>query len=429
MRERPGGDEEAGPGRRALKFSTHAAASLVGASVVAVLSVLWIHPKERAAIVTPDAAGMSGVSGSASAGVVRGAPTGRVAPGPPSMQHLDPARTNRSPFRAPRTPRARFSYDAGGPIAASPIAVGDGILVATLGGRVAIVDRAGNERARVELGERIYGSPLHVGNVVYLGIDKGALLALDDATLATRLRLPTEGDADTAPLLVAPDLIAFSAGSNLFGIDRKGTFRFRVKEQRKVFGAACLGPDGTIVWGAQGDAVIGYASDGAARFRAPMGGDVDAGCAVGDDGTIFAASDGKEVVALDAQGTRKWRREVPGFVRGALSVARDGAVLVSTYGPVPMVLALGAEDGREIFRFVIRGTGTEEFGIHGSPLEDRGGTLVFGAQDDFVYALEPTGALRWKYRLGGDVDQAVVLVDDDLLVVGASDGKLTALSD
>ena len=427
MREWPERDEDAGP-RRALSGLSHALASLTGAGLIVALGVFWLRPKERAAAVVMAESPAS--STSASAISVRGPPTGKVRPGPPTMQHLDAARTNRSPFLAPRNPRSRFTYDAGGPIAAAPIAVGNAILVASLGGRVALVDRDGKERARIDLHERVYGSPLLVDDVVYLGVDGGALVALDAEKLTVRFRVPTEGDVDSAILPASDDVIVAAAGRGLIAVDPHGTIAFRVREKQKVYGAPCLAPGGTIVFGAQDDAIVGVGLDGHERFRVAAGGDVDAGCAVGDDGTIYVGDDGREVLALAPDDGRVlFRHETPGYVRGALSVARDGAVLVSTYGKTPSVLALDGKDGHELFRFSIRGTGTEEFGIHGAPLEDRDGLLVFGAQDDFVYGLDPQGGLVFHVQASGDVDQAIVLIDDGLLVVGASDGVLTAFAD
>src|SRR5438105_1096975 len=45
---------------------------------------------------------------------------GKVAPGAPSMLHLDPRHTNRSPFAGPASPNVAWTFDTGGPIEAAP---------------------------------------------------------------------------------------------------------------------------------------------------------------------------------------------------------------------------------------------------------------------------------------------------------------------
>jgi outer membrane protein assembly factor BamB len=88
------------------------------------------------------------------------------------------------------------------------------------------------------------------------------------------------------------------------------------------------------------------------------------------------------------------------------------------------VVCLDAATGDELWSFAIQGTGAREFGVHGSPVEDKHGNLYFGAQDDFVYALTATGKLRWKLKTGGDVDAPIVIVRDNVLLACSDDGRV-----
>ena len=60
-------------------------------------------------------------------------------------------------------------------------------------------------------------------------------------------------------------------------------------------------------------------------------------------------------------------------------------------------------------------------------LVDAAGVILFGSQDDRLYALEPNGYPRWSVELGGDVDSSPVLDRDGTIYVGADDGNLYAL--
>ena len=66
--------------------------------------------------------------------------------------------------------------------------------------------------------------------------------------------------------------------------------------------------------------------------------------------------------------------------------------------------------------------------MRSSPVVDRKGTVVFGSQDDNLYALDRHGKLLWQIRLGGDVDSSVSVAPGGTLYVGADDGHLYALN-
>lgn len=346
------------------------------------------------------------------------------------MFRLDPTRTGRSPFVAPQSPKLVWSFDLGGPIAAAPAVSSGQIVVASLSGRVVALSLAGNPRWQTELGERIYGSPLVLGERIYLGVDKGHFVTLDAATGQVRARLDVDGDADTGAVPLADGGLAFAAGSTLYVLRADGAVRTRYKLRRKIYSSPALGRDGALFFGSQDDHLTALLPDGTTRFRVALGADADATPTIGDDGTVFIGTDAGEVWAVHPEtGQVRWQTKVGGYVRGPLSITRAGLVLAATYGPTPAVVALDGADGREAFRFAIRGTGAREFGIHAAPIEDAQGTLLFGAQDDFVYALSPEGALLWKVRVGGDVDATLILADDGALYAGAEDGKLYAFRD
>jgi outer membrane protein assembly factor BamB len=352
------------------------------------------------------------------------------------MRHLDPARTNRSPFRAPKTPRLGFTTELDAACATTPVVAKtkDGslrLVVTTLAGSVVFLDFSGVERAKLGLGERIYGSPAVVDGLVWLGVDRGSVVAIDpdNGNIVRRLRLASDKvDADTAllpALLPGKRMIVFAAGPTVYGARTDGTFLFRRDLGRKVYGSPALLADGGFAVGGQDDALTLLDADGNVRKRVPLGADVDGSPAVGDDGTVFAGTDGDEVVAVSPAGDIRWRSPVEGAVRGALAVARDGVVLASTYGPSPAIFGLDPATGGRVFRFGIQGTGAREHGIHGAPVETADGTLLFGGPDDLVHALTPDGRSIWTVEAGGDVDGTFALVDDGVLVACSSSGRVT----
>ena len=352
----------------------------------------------------------------------------RVSSGPPSMLHLDPRHTNRSPFEGPTEGDVLWTFDAGGPIEAAPAVLDDGtILVASLSGKLFGLTEAGNLRFTVDLGDRIYSTPLVHNDAIFVGSDARKLFGLTREGVI-RFRLDANADVDTGAVPTPWGGIVFASGRVLHAARPDGTLLWRVQARRKCYSSPAVADDGTVYVGSQDHHVYAVTPEGKVKWRVDLGADVDSSPAIQDDGTIVVGSDKGDVVALAPEnGEIRWAAAVGGFVRGAMSLGRDGTVFTGTYGPTPRLVALRPARGTVRFRFSIPGTGASEFGIHGGPVEDAARRLYFGAQDDHVYCLDADGALVWKLRTGGDVDAPLVITPKGLLLVGSDDGKLYAV--
>lgn len=346
------------------------------------------------------------------------------------MFRLDPRRTNRSPFVAPKSPRVVWTVDLGGPIAVQPVVAKDVIVAATLSGKIVGVSLDGEVRFTLDAKERIYGSPVVLTDGrVLVGRDKGELWEIDPARGKVVGKATwKDGDCDTSPLPLPSGGHAFVVGRRGILRSKTGTLRAPIELDRKAFASPTLSDEGIVV-AAQDDHVHLFDLAGKERWSVAVDKDADATPVVDDEGTIWAATDGGEVVGIAPGGKVRLRVSVGGPVRGALSVARDGTVLVGVSGERAGVVGLDPRTGEQRFRIaVLQGRG-REIGVVGAPLEDREGLLVFGAEDDSVRAARSSGEVVWSIPLGGDVDHAVVLVGDGALVVGAFDGKLSRVGD
>jgi outer membrane protein assembly factor BamB len=343
------------------------------------------------------------------------------------MIHGDPRHTDRAAGRAPQeAPTIAWSHNVGGPIEAQVTTSPDGqtLYVASLGGfLVALSRHGGAEQWSFALGDRVYATPcIGRDGTIYVGSDAKKLIALSPDG-KVRWSLETDGDADTGPAIARDGAIVFAAGRVVYSVTPYGQIKWRFAAKRKVFTSPAIAPNGRVFFGSQDHNAYALSEQGALVWRVDLGADVDGAPAIGDDGAVFVGTDGDEVVRLDADsGAMAWRARVGGYVRGALSIARDGSVLAGVYGPTPRQVRLRADDGSVLGQFAIQGTGAREFGVHGGALEDDTGTLLFGAQDDDVYAVGSTGDLLWRFPTGGDVDAPVTLLSDGSVVVGSDDG-------
>jgi outer membrane protein assembly factor BamB len=413
----------------------------VAAALTAAISAwsgMWTRsaapPAEPVALTQARTAALS-PSASADSTAGAGAQLNTSVSAPPSIEiHdagsdcTDACRRHRSAFLGPSGAYLQYAYDTGGPIAAMPAITRDGdVIVASLSGKVARLSRAGTPVWTVDLGDRVYSSPLISDDLVLAGSDNHRVTALSLATGKTRWALHVEGEADTGVVETGDGVIIAAAGQSLYGLTRQGAVRFRVKAAKKFYASPAVADDGTIYIGSQDDHLYAISPRGAVLWRRDLGADIDCAATIGEGGMVYVGTDAGRIFALDRGGAVRWTTTVGGFVRGGLTLTRAGRVLAGTYGPEPRVVALDGATGAVRDHFAIRGTGAPEFGIHGSPLEDAAGNVYFGAPDHTLYALDATGQIRWTFGAGGSFDAPVVIGPDGTLYAGSDDGHLYAL--
>jgi outer membrane protein assembly factor BamB len=407
------------------------------ASIVALLSVARVRSpgREGRAVTGENDRGASSTASAPRVGRLEGTLAATtpsdavsVASGPPNMIHEDPRHTHRAHGHVPRDVQVEWKALLDGPIEAQIVALPDEsvVYVATLGGSLVALTRGGIRVWSVSLGGRAYGTPaLADDGTIYVGSDARRFFAVSKAG-QVKWKLETGADADTSAVVLATGEVVFASGSAVFAVRPSGDVAWRFAAKGKVFTSPAVTSEGLVVFGAQDAHVYALGPMGTLEWATDLGADVDGSPAIGDDGRIFVGTDGGEIVQLDARGRVLWRTRVGGFVRGGLSIARNGDVLAGVYGPVPREVRATSE-GVLRGAFAVQGTGAREFGVHGGAFEDDDGTLVFGAQDDMVYAIGIDGREWWRVRTGGDVDAPVTLLTSGTLLVGSDDGYVYSL--
>jgi outer membrane protein assembly factor BamB len=358
-------------------------------------------------------------------------PQDALVPAGTQMLHGDVRHTHRAAGRATTSPPGlAWTRDVGGPVEAQITASPDEqtLYAASLGGTLTALARGdGTVRWTLALGDRVYATPLVADDgAIYVGSDAKKFSAVSPEG-KVRWSLDTDGDADSGAAMSADGAVVFAAGRTVYAVTPAGYVRWRFAARRKVYTAPAIGAQGRIFFGSQDHHVYALAPDGRLVWSVDLGADVDGAPVIDDRGSVFVGTDGDEVVRVDPDDGRVvWRANVGGYVRGTLSVARNGDVLAGVYGPRPRAVRLRPDDGGLRGDFAIQGTGARDFGLHGGALEDAAGTLVFGAQDNAVYAVDASGKLLWRFVTDGDVDAPATLLHDGTLVVGSDDGSVRA---
>ena len=372
-------------------------------------------PPSASASASPDSSGL---------GAPAPVPSSRVAEHTTRMLHEDAHRTHRARGRIPLAAKVAWQAKTAGGMEAQITTSPDEqtLYVASLDGTVSAFARDGTKTWTLSLGDRVYSSPCVADDgTIYIGTDAKSFAAIAPEG-RVKWRLETDADADTGAVIAKDGNIVFAAGTFVYSVRPGGDVAWRFHAKRKIFTAPAIADDGTVYVGSQDHHAYAIKPNGQLAWSVDLGADVDGAPAIGDDGAIFFGDDDDEIVRLGATGDIAWRTKTGGFVRGALSIARNGDVLAGVYGPSPREVRVSPDDGAIRGAFPIRGTGARELGVHGGALEDDTGALAFGAQDDAVYALEPSGAIRWKFPTEGDVDAPVTLLSDGSLVFASDEG-------
>jgi len=336
--------------------------------------------------------------------------------------------TGRSPHRGPARAAQAWRYDARGRITAQPVIGGDGrIYVGSHDHRFHAVSPTGQGLWAVDLRHRVWSAAAVVEDTVYVGSDADTLFALDVETGEPRWRLQTQGDVDGAPAVVG-DTLYVTGGRHLYAVRTDGEIRWRF-EVRATFllSSPAVDSDGTVYATSIDDHLYAVAPDGRMRWEYAAEDDIRGSPTIGDDGTIYFGSDDQHVHAVDRDGERRWRTHLDGFVRAPIALGREGDVLVAVYGPRPRVVSLDAATGDERWAFPVSVVESSEMGIASGPLVDVDGNIYFGSPDDYLYAIDADGDLRWIHELGADIDSAPVITEDGTLIVGCDDGFLYAI--
>lgn len=134
----------------------------------------------------------------------------------------------------------------------------------------------------------------------------------------------------------------------------------------------------------------------------------------GDGLTLYVNVGGSKLTALStATGQVLWSQTISG--EGATAVAADGTVY--------------AVGGSQLYAYTSAGTLKWLFSgataaIHGEPSIGSDGTIYAGSWDTYVYAVNPDGSLKWKYKTIGSIAplaSPTLSPDGQTLYVGSGD--------
>ncbi len=268
------------------------------------------------------------------------------------------------------------------------------------------------------------------GNTVYIGCNNGDLYAVNaaDGTLKWTFQTGPDHAIFSSPVVGRNGMIYI--GSTNLDAPADSTFYAVSPEGKQIWfnsigdemeASPVIGNNGLIYYAALNGMLHAVSTvDGAEKWRFQLNGDVFATPAIGGDGTVYIGSDARELYALTPEeGHIKWQFPASpgaGITLGVDSTLYVGSVETTTTGKLYAIDSSGKLKPGWPLSFAGR--------ILSVPALRTDGTLIFGCEDDHLYAINSDATVKWAATLDDDVDSSPAIDTDGSIYVGSLGGKL-----
>jgi outer membrane protein assembly factor BamB len=185
-----------------------------------------------------------------------------------------------------------------------------------------------------------------------------------------------------------------------------------------VNGGIIIDNNGILYFGSWDNYVYAVYPNGTIKWRYKVGAWIDSTPAIASDGTIYVGCWDCHLYAFSPNGALKWRHHCgDSIIHSSPVIAEDGTIYIGT---MIDVVALSS-NGTEKWRYAGQN-------IYSSPVLALDGTIIFGSWDNYIYALNPNGTLRWRYLTGDHVMGPASIAVDGTVYIASWDGYLYALN-
>lgn len=329
---------------------------------------------------------------------------------------------------------------------ASPAIDKDGVVyIGAYDGNVRAIRPDGSVAWTVPTGAAIESTPaLSKDGALYIGSNDGKLYCIETATGAVRFALPVNGAVYGSPTISEDGIVYFGTadpGGSLYAVDGLSG---EIKWQRTISAEGIQttpalvgnGSSAILYFGASDAKVYAVSVVDGADVFAPFTADdaiFSSSCAVAND-TVYFGTLGGKLYALDLNLTEKWvfDAEAPIYATPALS-QNGNTVYVGTLDNFSglnesKLFAINASTGLPLggsWPFVAGD------GITASAAVGFDDTIYITSFDRNLYALSPTGAIKFQATIGGGTPPPGLAIEsspgfgpDGAIYFGSTDGTV-----
>jgi outer membrane protein assembly factor BamB len=244
-------------------------------------------------------------------------------------------------------------------------------------------------------------------------------------------RYKTEGDIYSSPAISDDGIIYFTSDDYyLYALNPDGSLKWRYYVgDHDEFSSPVIGPDGAIYIGTYTSLLYAINPDGTFKWQYGTGSGVLPSPAVGPDSTIYFSSYDGFLYALNSDGSLKWRSEVGDVFRSAVSIGQDRTIYFNDathlYALNPDSTLKWQYPADSVQKSIINPN--NDF-LPSSPSIDADGTIYCSLSDDYFYAINSDGTLKWRYQLGNLSRSSPTIGFNGTIYFGSNDKNLYALN-
>ena len=278
-------------------------------------------------------------------------------------------------------------------------------------------------------GGYISSSPaIGTDGTIYVGSDDGRLYAFNpNGTRKWRVRVG-DGWVYSSPVVDENNIIYVASvnGKNIKAFYPNGTTKWDFKTADLVYGSPALDENG-ILYILSHDLFL-YAifkDNGTLNWKFKTEDWGGSAPTIDDNGIIYFGACDQYLYALYPDGTLKWKFSVGwDALTSSPALGTDGNIYFGCHAGY--IYCLNSSTGKENWRYP---TFCDNFDYEVSaPVAiDKNGIIYAGDWSGTLYALNPDGTARWKFKTGDAIMVSPVIAEDGTVYIASWDGYLYAL--
>ncbi|MEA3311779.1 MAG: PQQ-binding-like beta-propeller repeat protein [candidate division WOR-3 bacterium] len=193
---------------------------------------------------------------------------------------------------------------------------------------------------------------------------------------------PPAGNSFETPPVTGTDGTIYlgSTYGKLYAVNPDSTLKWEFTTDAVIYASPVIDADGTIYIGSFNDYFYAVNPDGSLKWKFKASGSIFSPAVIGEDGTIFFGCEDKHVYALSKEGKLKWRYKTGIWDFTSPVVGADGVIYIGPSGRWPFWKPL----------------------------------LKHMPRLQYVYAINPDGSLRWKYKVRSNISDPTLGADGTL---------------
>lgn len=195
-----------------------------------------------------------------------------------------------------------------------------------------------------------------------------------------------------------------------------------------------LGPDGSITFGSLDRHIYALNPNGTLKWKMPTpewnglsgeeasaSGMPVAAPAIAPNGTIYVPVIGDGLYAINPNGTLQWQAPIHEVLNYPVAIARNGTIYVAPEHELQAYRPNGQ------LAWTYKGPDAN-FTLESTPAIGPNGTIYIGAEDYYIYAINPDGTLQWRYRTGNELEAGPAIGPHGTIYEGSTDHAFYALN-